>query len=234
LRSRAEERARLLANLIALRIALALVAVGVATLFGLAAGYDDVMVAGLLLGGLGVLLVNTQATMMAPLAVSLRLGRITAVEVLRSVVTLVAIAALALAGASLLTGLQAREDLARARPDDPVGHESVAALVAPHGGRGQRPETPVDSRRPEVVAAPGEHALHPADPDARLVSHPNPLGQQPDARDAGGLGRRRLLRGRASRRAQPERPGDHCDDYCSCDLRTKRDQQGETPFQFGS
>jgi O-antigen/teichoic acid export membrane protein len=102
LRPTAAERASLLANLIALRLALAVLAIAAAVLFGLVAGYDDVMLGGLLLGGLGVLLVNTQATMMAPLSVELRLGRITFVEVLRSAVTLLAIAALAVAGASLL------------------------------------------------------------------------------------------------------------------------------------
>ena len=102
LRSTAAERATLLGNLVALRLCLAATAVGAAALFSVAAGYDDVMVAGVLLGGLGVLLVNTQATMMTPLSVELRQGGITAIEVLRSAVTLVAIAVLALAGASLL------------------------------------------------------------------------------------------------------------------------------------
>ena len=46
-------------------------------------GYDSVMVAGVLLGGLGVLLVNTQATTMAPLSVGL-CRRITPMAVLRA------------------------------------------------------------------------------------------------------------------------------------------------------
>ena len=102
LRSTAPERTALLGNLVALRLWLAAAAIGAAALFAVAAGYDGVMVAGVLLGGVGVLLVNTQATMMTPLSVELRQGRITAIEVLRSAVTLVAIAVLALAGASLL------------------------------------------------------------------------------------------------------------------------------------
>ena len=60
------------------------------------------MVLGVVLGGLGVLLVNTQATMMAPLSVGLLQARITTVEVIRSALTLAGIATLALAGASLL------------------------------------------------------------------------------------------------------------------------------------
>jgi O-antigen/teichoic acid export membrane protein len=98
-----EERDALLRRLIALRLWLATAATVAAAAFALLAGYDDVMVAGVLLGGLGVLLVNTQATMMAPLSIELRQARITAAEVLRSAVTLVAIAVLALAGASLLS-----------------------------------------------------------------------------------------------------------------------------------
>ena len=102
LRTTSAKREELLANLVALRLWLALAAIVVAVAFALVAGYEDVMVAGLLLGGFGVLLVNTQATMMAPLSVELRQGRIAVVEVLRTALTLVGIAALALAGASLL------------------------------------------------------------------------------------------------------------------------------------
>ena len=55
-----------------------------------------------MLAGLGILLVNTQSTAMMPLAVELRLGAITAFDVLRQALTLVGVAVLALAGASLL------------------------------------------------------------------------------------------------------------------------------------
>ncbi len=97
-----EERDSLLRNLVALRLLLATAGIVAAAGFALLAGYEDVMVAGVLLGGLGVLLVNTQATMMTPLSVDVRQARITFVEVARSALTLGAIAALALAGASLL------------------------------------------------------------------------------------------------------------------------------------
>ena len=50
------------------------------------------MVWGTLLGGLGVLLVNTQATMMMPLSVELRLGTVTAFEVAKTALTFVAVA----------------------------------------------------------------------------------------------------------------------------------------------
>lgn len=95
-------RSRLLANLVALRLALASAAIAVTVAFAAGVGYDRVMVAGVVIGGVGVLLVNTQATMMVPLAVELRVGTMTAVEVLRSAVTLAGVAGLALAGAALL------------------------------------------------------------------------------------------------------------------------------------
>lgn len=95
-------REELLRHLVGLRIVTSVVAVLVAVAFVAIAGYDRVMVLGTLLGGLGVLLVNTQATAMMPLSVELRLGRVTAVDLLKQVLTLGLVAALALAGASLL------------------------------------------------------------------------------------------------------------------------------------
>jgi O-antigen/teichoic acid export membrane protein len=98
----AEARHQLLGNLVALRLVLAVAAIVCALGFALAAGWDRVMVEGVVLGGIGVLLVNTQATMIAPLSVDLRIGRIALVELMRYAVTLVAVALLSLAGAALL------------------------------------------------------------------------------------------------------------------------------------
>jgi O-antigen/teichoic acid export membrane protein len=61
-----------------------------------------VVVAGTAVAGVGILLVNTQATLMMPLSVELRLGAITLVETLRHALTLAGVAVLVLAGASLL------------------------------------------------------------------------------------------------------------------------------------
>jgi O-antigen/teichoic acid export membrane protein len=102
LRRPGPEREELLRTIVGARVLLLAAGVAAATLFALAAGYDRVMVWGVLLGGLGVLLVYTQATAMLPLAVDLRIGALTAVEVLRGAITLAGVAALALAGASLL------------------------------------------------------------------------------------------------------------------------------------
>ena len=96
------ERPALLRNLVGLRIALTLAGVAAATGFAALAGYPGVVVAGTAIAGLGVLLLNTQATLMMPLSIELRLGAITLLETLRHALTLVGVAVLVLAGASLL------------------------------------------------------------------------------------------------------------------------------------
>lgn len=98
----AAQRPALLANLVGLRIALTLAGVLIATGFAAAAGYPGVVVAGTALAGVGVLLLNTQSTLMIPLAIELRFGRITLIETLRHALTLGGVALLVLAGASLL------------------------------------------------------------------------------------------------------------------------------------
>jgi O-antigen/teichoic acid export membrane protein len=94
-------RERLLRNLVALRVAITPLGILAAALFAFFA-YDRTMFWGTLLGGVGVLLVNTQATMMAPLAVDLRLGAVTAFELLKTLLTFVFVAIFVAAGLSLL------------------------------------------------------------------------------------------------------------------------------------
>jgi O-antigen/teichoic acid export membrane protein len=98
----AAERPALLRNLVALRILLTATGVVTATGFAALAGYPGVVVAGTALAGLGILLLNTQSTLMMPLSIELRLGGITLLETLRHVLTLAGVAVLVLAGASLL------------------------------------------------------------------------------------------------------------------------------------
>lgn len=98
----AAERPALLRNLVGLRIGLTAAGVAAATGFAALAGYPGVVVGGTALAGLGVLLLNTQSTLMMPLAIELRLGLITFVETLRHALTLVGVAVLVLVGASLL------------------------------------------------------------------------------------------------------------------------------------
>ena len=89
-------------NLVGLRIALTSAGIALAVGFAAVAGYPGVVVAGTAVAGVGVLLLNTQSTLMMPLSIELRLGAITLLETLRHVLTLVGVALLVLAGASLL------------------------------------------------------------------------------------------------------------------------------------
>jgi O-antigen/teichoic acid export membrane protein len=99
--ARAGDRVRLMRNLVTLRLAITPVGIVAAAVFALVA-YDRTMFWGTLLGGLGVLLVNTQATMMMPLSIDLRLGLVAAAEVAKAALTFVFVVALTIAGASLL------------------------------------------------------------------------------------------------------------------------------------
>jgi O-antigen/teichoic acid export membrane protein len=92
----------LVANLLGLRLLVTPIGVLGAAAFALVAGYDDELVVGTLLAGAGLVLINAQATMMLPLQVELRIGRLTAVEVLRQALTVAGIVVLVAAGASLL------------------------------------------------------------------------------------------------------------------------------------
>ena len=96
------ERERALASLVSLRVGLTAAGVLLAVGFAAVAGFDRDVVLGTLIAGIGVILVNTQATMMLPLSVGLRLGAITAVEVLKQLLTLAGVVVLVAAGAALL------------------------------------------------------------------------------------------------------------------------------------
>jgi O-antigen/teichoic acid export membrane protein len=97
----AADRHRLLRNLVTLRLVITPVGIVAASVFAFFS-YDRTMFWGTVLGGVGVLLVNTQATMMAPLSIDLRLGAITVFEVMKTTLTFVFVAALVSAGVSLL------------------------------------------------------------------------------------------------------------------------------------
>jgi O-antigen/teichoic acid export membrane protein len=102
LRPPGPERARLLGNLVGLRLLITPIGVAGAALFSVAAGYSSTMVIGTLLAGAGLVLVATQSTMMVPLLVDLRVGVLTAVEVAKQALLLVGIIVLVALGASLL------------------------------------------------------------------------------------------------------------------------------------
>ena len=96
------DRAVVLRNLVALRLIVTPIGVAAAALFAVAAGYDSTIVYATLLGGLGVLLVNTQATMMLPLSVELRIATVTAFEVARAALAFVGVALLVAVGTGLV------------------------------------------------------------------------------------------------------------------------------------
>jgi len=101
------ERARMMRNLVTLRLLITPVGILGAVVFA-AIVYPPTMVWGTLLGGIGVLLVNTQATMMMPLSVELRLGTVAVFEVAKTALTFVVVLVLVALGASLVPLLGAQ------------------------------------------------------------------------------------------------------------------------------
>lgn len=95
-------RRRLMRNLLGLRVVLSAVGVGVVVVFGVVAGYDEDMVAGTALAGLAVVGLAVQSTLGISLMVQLRLGWVTALELLRQGVLVVGIVILVVAGAGVL------------------------------------------------------------------------------------------------------------------------------------
>jgi O-antigen/teichoic acid export membrane protein len=99
------ERSEMMSNLLGVRFALTSVGVALATGFAVLAGYGHVVVLGTLLAGIAMVLQVVQGNFAVPLAATLRLGSVTALEFLRQVLSVVAIVALVIAGAELLAFL---------------------------------------------------------------------------------------------------------------------------------
>ena len=104
----AVERAEILNNLLLLRVIGASLGVLAAVGFTVVAGYEGVVIAGTAIGGVGVVLISAQSMLTVPIWVGLRIVSLTALEVLRNLLTLAGVAVLVLAGAGLLPlfGLQ--------------------------------------------------------------------------------------------------------------------------------
>jgi O-antigen/teichoic acid export membrane protein len=98
----AGRRERFLVELTGLRLVTTAVGVVVAVGFAAVAGYDRQMVAGSAIVGLGLLLLGAQFSYAIPLQSQLRLGWVTGLELVRQVVTVVAVVFLVSAGASLV------------------------------------------------------------------------------------------------------------------------------------
>ena len=101
----AHRREQVLRALLGLRLGLTAGGVGAAVLFAGAAGYEGAMVVGAALAGLGLVIQNQQTTLATELMVELRLGWITALELLRQAISVALIFALVVAGASLVAFL---------------------------------------------------------------------------------------------------------------------------------
>ena len=98
---RGPERRHLLGALLGARLVLLTVAAVAAVLFAVAAGYDSAMVAGTALAGTGAVLISAQSTLTLPLSVELRNGLLTLSEILKQVILVAGVIALAAAGAAL-------------------------------------------------------------------------------------------------------------------------------------
>ena len=97
----AVERVEILNNLLLLRVAGATLGVLAAVGFTAVAGYEGVVVGGTAIGGVGVVLISAQSMLTVPIWVALRIVSLTALEVLRNLLTLAGVALLVLVGAGL-------------------------------------------------------------------------------------------------------------------------------------
>jgi O-antigen/teichoic acid export membrane protein len=96
---------RLIANLLGIRLALTIVGVVLAVVFAAVAGYGPELVAGTAIAGAGLLPQVAQNTLAVPLQTSLRLGWVTAAELLKQVLIVAGIVIGVVAGAGVVTFL---------------------------------------------------------------------------------------------------------------------------------
>ena len=101
------ERDRLIANVLGIRVSIAVVGVGVAALFAVVAGYEQVMVIGTLLAGIGLLFATVQQTYSISIGVALRFGWLSSLDLLRQVAFVAVVVVLVIADAGLLPFLAA-------------------------------------------------------------------------------------------------------------------------------
>jgi O-antigen/teichoic acid export membrane protein len=97
-----DARRRLVQNLLGLRLVLTTIAVGGAVAFSALAGYGSELVLGTLLAGIGLIVQVSQNTLSIPLQTDLRLGWVTAAELLKQVLGVALIVAGVLVGAGVV------------------------------------------------------------------------------------------------------------------------------------
>lgn len=99
-----ERRARLARNLLGIRLVLTTLGVAIVTAFAFLA-YGSTLGAGVLIAGVGVLVASIQSTYSVPLMAELRLGWVSALDLVRQLASVVLIVAFVLLGAELLAFL---------------------------------------------------------------------------------------------------------------------------------
>jgi O-antigen/teichoic acid export membrane protein len=102
------ERERLLSNVFGIRLIVTGVGTALAVAFAVAADYGSEMVLGTAVAGLALLVTTFQQALAVPLSSELRLGWVSILDFIRQLATLVAVVALVLAGAGLLSFLAAQ------------------------------------------------------------------------------------------------------------------------------
>jgi O-antigen/teichoic acid export membrane protein len=101
-RPKGSPRIELLGQLIGMRMVFTPIGVALGVGFAALAGYDGELVVGTALAGAGLVVVNTQATLMGLLPVELRNLRLAIADTVRNLITTTVIAGLVVAGASLV------------------------------------------------------------------------------------------------------------------------------------
>ena len=96
------DRDRLMRNLLGVRIVLTTVGVSLAVAFAALANYGHAVLLGTVAAGVGMVLTVAQGTFAVPLAARLKLGWVTALDLLRQVLSVAGIVILVLVGAGLL------------------------------------------------------------------------------------------------------------------------------------
>jgi O-antigen/teichoic acid export membrane protein len=96
-----EGRERLMGAMLSLRLGFALCGALAATVFAVVAGYSNALVLGTALAGVGLVLFFVQQAFTVPLFAQMRLGFVTALELLRQALTAVFTVALVIVGASV-------------------------------------------------------------------------------------------------------------------------------------
>lgn len=95
-------RSELMGNILGIRLAISPVAVVLAVLFSVVAGYGSTLIVGTLVAGCSLLFGNVALTLAIPLTVNLRLGALTAAEVARQALVVGGNGLLVVVGATLL------------------------------------------------------------------------------------------------------------------------------------